>query len=83
MNQKLEFSFDGLPVGHFEDRAPFGAGRYRYMPYRGPGHLKMGEVLRGGAHARCVFTDGKKRYEFLVTGVPEYGVLEIEKVSPS
>jgi len=76
----LEFSFDSLPVGCFEEPDyPRSAGRYRYIPYRGAGHYNMGQALaRGPVH--CSFKDGDSVYEFVVVSVPEYGVLDIDVV---
>jgi hypothetical protein len=69
-----------MPVGYFEEpEYPGTAGRYRYMPYRGVGHYHMGQALKTGP-ARCSFSHEGSRYEFVVTAVPEYGVLEIVQV---
>jgi hypothetical protein len=81
MNQKLEFFLSGSPVGYFEGAEyPRTPGRYKYMPYRGPGHLGMIEAVRSGKHPRCSFVDSDGRQEFVVAGVPEYGVLDLEAI---
>ena len=78
MTKKLEFSFNHLPVGVFQEPDyPRASGRYRYMPYRGPGHYQMGQALMKGP-AKCSFKDGWWRRKFTVKSVPTYGVLEIE-----
>ena len=78
MTKPLEFWFQGLPVGFFEEpEYPRTSGRYRYMPYRGPGHYRMGQALAHGP-AQCSFKAGWRRRKFTVKSVPEYGVLEID-----
>jgi len=75
---KLDFSYDGLTVGYFEDeRLPLARGDYRYMSYRGFGHLKMVESVRAGKPARCVAQSGDRRVEFLVARIPEHNVLSV------
>jgi hypothetical protein len=79
MNQKLEFFLSGSPVGYFEGAAyPRIPGRYRYMPYRGRGHLEMIEAVRSGEHPQCSFIDSDGQREFVVAGVPEHGVVDVE-----
>ena len=75
-----EFSYDGLIVGRLEEQFPTSAGRFRYMPYRGPGHLKMGEAVRLEGAARCTFDSNGQRFEMVVDGIPEYGVLSVSAV---
>jgi hypothetical protein len=78
MGKPLEFWFQRLPVGVFQEpEYPRASGRYRYMPYRGPGHLRMGQALMKGP-ARCYYKAGWWRRKFTVKSVPEYGVLEVE-----
>ena len=80
MSDKLEFSFDGMPVGYFEElEYPRIAGRYRYMPYRGPGHYYMFQATSAGS-ARCSFAQSGARYEFVVVPSHEHGVLEIKSI---
>jgi len=43
----LAFKFRGLPAGYFDEATyPKEKGRYRYMPYRGPGHYEMMKALK-------------------------------------
>jgi len=78
MTKPLEFGFQGMPVGVFQEpEYPRTSGRYRYMRYRGPGHLRMGQALLKGP-AQCSYKAGWRRRKFTVKSVPEYGVLEIE-----
>src|SRR5437763_16613432 len=54
---ELEFSYEGMPVGYFEEeRYPMAPRRYRYMPYRGPGHYEMQTARRAGGRPRCTFS---------------------------
>jgi hypothetical protein len=78
----LEFSFQGRTVGYFEESAyPKSGGRYRYVPYRGPGHYHLTQALLGGP-ARCAFTSEEGTVEFVVASLPEYGVVQIDALSP-
>jgi len=78
----LDFLFRGLPVGYFEEPAcPRNGGRYRYVQYRGPGHYEMGRALADGP-VRCSFRDDHAVVEFIVTSIPEYGVVQIDQVFP-
>jgi hypothetical protein len=75
---KLEFSYEGMPVGYFEEeRYPMSPGRYRYVPYRGPGHYEMQTARRAGAHPRCTFQAGGRAVSFTVVNCSDYGVLEL------
>jgi hypothetical protein len=70
--------FTGLPVGCFEgSEYPQRNGQYVYMPYRGPGHLKMQTERRKIGHARCYYDVGAERISFTVVDCPTYGVLEL------
>jgi hypothetical protein len=76
--RKLEFTFEGQPVGYFEEpEFPASGGRYRYMPYRGPGHYRMGIKLSEAGRAQCSYDSGGERVLFIVQSCPEYGVLEL------
>jgi hypothetical protein len=55
------FKFRGMPVGYFEGPAyPSQSGEYHYIPYRGPGHYKMGAAIK---------EEGAVTIEFDVLGV--------------
>jgi hypothetical protein len=74
----LVFMLDGMAVGHFLGQEyPRQDGRYRYMPYRGPGHYKLGVALREGRSIRCYFETDDGRVSFAVTSCPGYGFLEL------
>ena len=75
---RLDFRFNGMPVGYFEESEyPRQDGRYRYMPYRGPGHYQMQTERREKGHVRCYYTVGPERVSFAVLDCPEYGCLEL------
>lgn len=74
---KLEFSFNGLEVGVFdEDDYPAAPGRYRFIPYRGTGLHQFATFLRTQNPATCVFRDGDSMIAFKVLSIPEYGLFE-------
>ena len=61
-----------MPVGCFENQCVLSMpGRFRYMPYRGPGHHEMQMALRNGQRPRCTISDTS----FEIVECPEYGVL--------
>ena len=69
--------FKGMLVGYFEESEyPRQNGRYRYMPYRGPGHYQMQTEIKNQA-VRCYYTVGSEQCSFAVLDCPEYGVLEL------
>jgi hypothetical protein len=72
-----EFQFNGMPVGYFETDLPRASGRYRYVPYRGPGHYEMQIQLRARGAARCCYDAEDLPVWFTVSACPEYGVLEL------
>jgi hypothetical protein len=71
-----DFMFEGMEVGIFQE-LPRSPGRYRYEPYRGPGHYEMQSRLRSGQSPRCYYDSGGVRVSFGVSVCPEYGVLEL------
>jgi hypothetical protein len=72
------FMFDGMAVSIFEGADyPRASGRYRYEPYRGPGHYEMQVRLRSGESPRCCYDCDGVRVSFTVRNCPEYGVLEL------
>jgi hypothetical protein len=70
------FLLGGGAIGYFEEQEyPFADGRYRYMPYRGPGHLMMQRQVRNRETSQCYYEDNGRRVSFRVRECPEYGVL--------
>jgi hypothetical protein len=75
-NDMAGLMFKGMRVGFFlEAEKPRHNGRYRYMPYRGPGHYQMQMQRREKGSARCYYDVGSKRVSFTVADCPEYGIL--------
>jgi hypothetical protein len=73
-----DFLFDGMEVGIFRDADfPSSPGRYRYEPYRGPGHYEMQTKLRAGEQPRCYYDRDGFRVSFTVSSCPEHGILEL------
>ncbi|HJY28603.1 MAG TPA: hypothetical protein VJ306_11290 [Pyrinomonadaceae bacterium] len=84
-SERLELNFNGMPVGYFEETEyPRKAGRYRYMPYRGPGHYQMQTETRESGRARCYYNIASERVFFDVLACAEYGFLELRnfKITP-
>ena len=78
MSHPRDFLFEGMEVGYFEEtEMPRAAGRFRYMPYRGPGHYEMQTQRRAGSSPRCYYDADDVRVAFSVRDCPEYGVLEL------
>ena len=79
-----EFLFSKMPAGRFvePETYPTAPGRYRYMPFRGIGHLRLQEEVRLRGAARCSFVSGEAEFEFTCTTDSEYGILEILEVLP-
>ena len=74
----LDFFYKGNGVGFFEEtKPPQTDGKYRYMPYRGYGHLSMQTDRRKGIFPRCYYDIDGERISFTVIDCTEYGVLEL------
>lgn len=75
---ELEFFYDGMEVSYFEESDyPQKNGKFRYMPYRGPGHYEMQTARANGIFPRCYYDEGRERIFFTVLDCPEYGILEL------
>ena len=75
---ELEFCYEAMPVGYFVGPMfPSRPGRYRYEPYRGPGHYEMQTALRSGQRPTCTFVSGGRRHSCVVASCPEYGLLQL------
>ena len=74
---KLDFYYEDKIVGEFLGIAacPRQAGRYRYMPYRGPGHLQ--DKCQRLGFANCSFVDGEGRITFTARTTAEKGVIDV------
>ena len=76
--ERKTFFFAGNAVGYFTEEAlPAKPGRYHYMPYRGPGHYKLGLALRSSGPQRCHYLVKGKKREFTVAAWVSYGLLEL------
>jgi len=73
---KLDFEYNGMPVGYFTDSVayPGAPGPYKYMPYRDPGHYNLQAELRRSGSARCTYVGPEGRVSIIVRGCPEYRV---------
>ncbi len=62
---RMVFYLDSEPVGIFRSRSyPTRAGRVRYEPFRGTGHVHMKEFLLRGKAASCWFQRRGQRMNF-------------------
>ena len=72
------FFFEGNPVGYFlEYQLPILPGRYKYIPYRGPGHYNLGQALRSNGPQRCHYLLNGQPRNFTVASWVSYGLLEL------
>jgi hypothetical protein len=76
---QLVFSYEWVPAGYFLDRTeyPTAPGRYRCMPFRSIGHLRLGQACRGGRSAICSWQDGGVEKSCRMRLTDEYGFVEI------
>ena len=76
--ERRDFLLKGMEVGRFDESGlPRRTGRYRYEPYRGPGHHDVQEQLLAGLHPRCYYDADDVRISFAVCDNPEFGVFEL------
>jgi len=74
------FFFEGNPVGYFsEDQLPATPGRYKYLPYRGPGHYNLGQALSSHGPQRCHYLLNGQLRHFTVISFVSYGLLELSE----
>jgi len=79
---KLDFSCGGKVAGRFIDMTsyPRTAGRYRYLPYRGPGHLLLQEECHRSGFARCTYEGADGPVTFVVRTVATTSFLDVEEI---
>ena len=64
-------------VGYFEDQLPSCPGLYRYMPFCGPGHLRLVQALASTGPQRCYYiVEGEPHY-FIAERVSSLHVLQV------
>jgi hypothetical protein len=72
------FFFEEEPAGYFEQtQLPLGPGSYRYIPYRGIGHLRLMQSLKSSGPQRCHYLFNGTKHFFTVLNCPSQGVLEL------
>ena len=75
---ELAFFIDGVFAATFEEENfPEADGRYRYMPWRGPGHYDLATTMRAFGFARCFYEDGPDVVHFTARPDTEYGFLNL------
>ena len=76
--RQLEFFYRGMPVGIFREPVfPDAPGRYRYEPYRGPGHYELGQALRRGERCECTYEAVDPIVRFAVIATQIYGQIDL------
>jgi hypothetical protein len=77
-NDGIEFYLEaGTGIGIIQE-IPEENGNYQYEPYRGLGHYAMVTQIKSGMKVKCCVQLEDKIIKFLVTDVPEYGVIHVE-----
>jgi hypothetical protein len=76
-SENKEFFFEECSVGYFEDQPPHLPGQYRYMPFRGPGHYRLGQALASSGPQRCYYLAAGEKHFFTVERIPSLHVLEV------
>jgi len=64
-------------VGYFEDQLPSSPGLYRYMPFRGPGHLRLIQALASSGPQRCYYVIEGEAHYFIAKRVSSLHVLQV------
>ena len=79
----LDFFYDGQRAGYFADidQYPSTPGSYRYVAYRGVGHLRFVEECRHSGQATCTFPGDSGEVVFVASIPAETQVLEIRRVA--
>jgi hypothetical protein len=80
--RRLDFCRDGMLAGYFMDLAtyPTAPGLYRYMPYRSPGHLLLGQQCNDARFALCTRETSDQHVPCVVRSSGEYGFLLIDRI---
>lgn len=82
---KLDFKCGGKLVGCFADldEYPTKAGRYKYIAYRGPGHLLLREECKLSGFARCTY-EANGSVQFIVRTVAmSTGLVDVDEIAVS
>ena len=74
-----DFFFEGNVVGYFEESVPSSPRHFKYMPYRGVGHWRLGVALASGSQ-RCYYVIDGEKHHFTVPKVVNYGLLEVSQM---
>ena len=78
----LDFLYNNEPVGYFIeiDSFPTIPGKYKYMPYRSPGHFQMYEECSKSGKVNCSFSDSGFDKTITVRISDNYGEIHIDKI---
>jgi len=64
-------------AGYFEDQLPTSPGMYRYIPFRGPGHLRLIQALASSGPQRCYYVVEGEPHYFIAKRVSSLHVLQV------
>jgi hypothetical protein len=78
--EHIEFFFGSQVVGYFEDQPPSSAGQYRYLPFRGPGHLCLVRELARKGPQYCHYVANSEKLYFTVARISSLHVLEVSEL---
>ena len=74
-SEPKEFFFEEQTAGYFEDQLPSAPGQYRYIPFPGPGHLRLVEALASSGSQHCYYMKEGKKHYFIVLRASSHGIL--------
>ena len=75
--ERNRFFLGDQVVGYFEAQMPSSPGLYRYMPFRGSGHLRLVQALASIGPQRCYYTAEDKTHYFIVERIPSLHTLQV------
>jgi len=80
--ENIRFFFGSQVVEYFEDQPPSSAGQYRYVPFRGQGHLCLVQELARKGPQYCHYVAHGETQHFTVASIPSVDVLEVSELVP-
>ena len=75
--ERTRFFLGTEVVGYFEDQLPSSPGLYQYMPFRGLGHLHLGQALASRGLQRCYYIVEGEAHYFIVERIPKPHTLQV------
>ena len=75
--ERNRFFLGDQVVGYFDGQVPTSPGLYQYVPYRGPGHLRLVQSLASIGPQRCYYAAEGKVHYFMVERISSLHVLQV------